>query len=197
MKMKRHELNASSAIKYFERKLNISNALSKQMLVAITSRKGRFFTILPDCIDLNRIYDFDSGGIATGVRERTEIIILKNLNGNNTFYCVFDDVSSGYNELNENELFISVGANYLNEIYYVVGAKEVSRELLSDCFSYSDAIWHSLCIVTGADCSKIIDKKLDLKNIEDICVDATLVVIGAYDGEGYVFWEPSSEFTSC
>ena len=51
----------------------------------------------------------------------------------------------------------------------------------------SNAFWHSLCL-TEADFMNVTDT-LKIEKIKEVCLKTKLVMIGAYDGEGYVFWE--------
>ncbi len=39
----------------------------------------------------------------------------------------------------------------------------------------------------------MVDKELSYKKIQKICQNAELIIIDAYDGEGYVLWEKDGE----
>ena len=55
----------------------------------------------------------------------------------------------------------------------------------------SNAIWHSLCIISENQLNSA-ETILTLEKIKAICMNAKIVIIGAYDGEGYIFWEKAS-----
>ena len=37
--------------------------------------------------------------------------------------------------------------------------------------------------------SEIKNQKLTIKKIKEICLNTKIIIVGAYDGEGYIFWE--------
>ena len=61
-------------------------------------------------------------------------------------------------------------------------------DLVIECLKHSKSFWHSLSVLTTANLSSI-EKRLDFDKIEDRCRQTVLIMVGAYDGEGYVFWE--------
>lgn len=55
----------------------------------------------------------------------------------------------------------------------------------------SIGFWHSLCLLSKTN-EKILDlvnKNLKSSFIYDVCLNAHTIILGAYDIEGYVFWE--------
>lgn len=88
------------------------------------------------------------------------------------------------------ELFHSKGLAYQKEVYYLITKKEISFDTILQCLQYSSAsFWHSLCVLTTANLYNLMKNELNLKVIQEICQRAELLVFGAYDGEGYIFWE--------
>ena len=75
-----------------------------------------------------------------------------------------------------------------NEIYFLLGKNKISEKIILECLRASNSFWHSLCVFTTADFTDVI-KDLTLEKIKEICLSTELVMVGAYDGEGYVFWE--------
>jgi hypothetical protein len=55
------------------------------------------------------------------------------------------------------------------------------------------ALWHHVFILTEIANIDEMGKEITLDNIKEFCKNTQLLVIGAYDGEGYVFWEPGKE----
>ncbi|EFB42295.1 hypothetical protein pah_c012o001 [Parachlamydia acanthamoebae str. Hall's coccus] len=51
------------------------------------------------------------------------------------------------------------------------------------------SFWHSVGVLTEADCFKNDNHTLSLEDIQHICKKTRMILIGAYDGEGYVLWE--------
>ena len=60
---------------------------------------------------------------------------------------------------------------------------------------WSTSFWHSLCVFTTADFTGVT-QTLSLEKIKEICLKTELVMVAAYDGEGYVFWEKNLTNTS-
>ena len=45
---------------------------------------------------------------------------------------------------------------------------------------------------TEADFSNVQPPNLSEEKLKEICTMAKFVIVGAYDGEGYIFWEKTS-----
>lgn len=79
--------------------------------------------------------------------------------------------------------------HYDDEVYYVIKSEIANSLLIDMCLYASQATWHSLCVVTESDIECQTEKTLTIEVINDICNKICLVIAGAYDGEGYVFWK--------
>ncbi|MBX9839321.1 MAG: hypothetical protein K2X69_13530 [Silvanigrellaceae bacterium] len=53
----------------------------------------------------------------------------------------------------------------------------------------TNAIWHSLCVLTTSNCEDFSFLSVSKEKIQEICLMTQMIIVGAYDGEGYVFWE--------
>ncbi len=193
MNARRYELNIDTAFDHFSKKINGSNELSSTVFRLLDLKKnGRFFTILPDGVNIGNIHKFDQGGIFNNSQEEIILFMLKILLSNSDFSFVFDDVLEEYKDLVEYKLFVSNGFCYKTEAYYVIQAKNnPDRDLISECLEAADAEWHCLGVLTSASFDKLKNKELTIAMIRDICVDAKIIMTTAYDGEGYIFWEKS------
>jgi len=192
IKLNQHELNFEQALAYFQYNLADTNILSSALIKLVNFKAGRFFTLLPDTADLKKINEFRYGGMAGGVRDQISSIVLNKLHLDNKLSCIFDDATATFKPEYKDPFFLSYGLVYKTEIYYLVVQKMASNELINQCFCVSNAIWHSLCVLSEIDLSNKKEKNLSSKEIEDVCQLAQLIIVGAYDGEGYVFWEKSS-----
>jgi hypothetical protein len=83
-----------------------------------------------------------------------------------------------------NQLLLS----FKDELYYKILSDKANPEIIKKCLVNSNAFWHSLCVLTDANLVDLSDT-LTLENIREISFKVYLIIIGAYDGEGYVFWE--------
>jgi hypothetical protein len=187
-KNKNFVLEKSKALNYFKFNLNSVNRLSSEVLRVI-SDSGVFFTLLPEDVNDEFVHNFDLGGIAEGMRDLEESQIYEKMQANPRLACVFDDFENEYPKGSTGKLYVKCGLYYKNEIYYTLNNKTVSREILSDCFLASNTMWHSLCLLTETDLTDFVHKEITDEKIKEICAKVHLVMICAYDAEGYVFWE--------
>ncbi len=212
-KLYKHELNFDYALKYFEGELNEVNALSNSLLKIEELKNGKFFTLLPDNANLDKIHDFKIGGILPQLPIEKQIIngkislfswisdinkelaelILKKVNSSDNLICVFDDVS-GNTPIDKNHPCFSDNYSvfYEDEVYYIIKENNISFNLICDCFRASTSFWHSLAIITKANINTF-NKFLTKEIINEVCLKTELIMVGAYDGEGYVFWEKTQQ----
>ena len=72
--------------------------------------------------------------------------------------------------------------------FIIINNKESSESILK-YLNYSSSIWHSLAVCCKKPI-KIPEKPaLSLENLRFISENATLILLEAYDGESYIFWE--------
>ena len=187
--LNRHELNFKVAFAYLNNNLVGANTLSSTLMQFVNFKVGRFFTLLPSDAKLQGINEFNCGGIASGVRDQISSFVLCKMHADNQLSCVFDDVTAIFQPEYKTMLFSSCGLVYKTEIYYLVTGKTASKKIVEQCFLSSNAIWHSLCVLSRVHLMDNIKKNISLHEIETVCQQAYLIIVGAYDGEGYIFWE--------
>jgi hypothetical protein len=209
--LNKHKLDFFPTWKYVQDALDNANTLSLELLSYVNFKDGFFFTLLPPDANIERIYEFESGmvlhqnpeqicfiagekstyAIIPTIRDELSRLILEDIKSKDQLSCIFDDVLHSSNDKFYRNLIFSHGLFYENELYYLIQKNEFSYELIKQCLRASNAFWHSLCILTRANFSNF-KKKMNLEMIKEICITAELILIGSYDGEGYVFWEKSS-----
>lgn len=207
-KLHRYELEYEETWRYVSSNLDGANTLSSEIVDLLSYKKGRFFTLLPTAANLPLLYEFETGGILPQksekdyvidnrkatyseiptIREELADLILKTANKEKLF-CIFDDVLRLANDKNSTNLFKSNGLIYNDEVYYILDRNQIDNELIIKCLDASNAFWHSLGILTKTVTLNFNSKRLDLEMLKNICINAQLIMIGAYDGEGYLFWE--------
>ncbi|MBX9839319.1 MAG: hypothetical protein K2X69_13520 [Silvanigrellaceae bacterium] len=89
--------------------------------------------------------------------------------------------------MQEDDVYKSFGFCYKNEVYYVLN-RNVPVEMVYKCLTYSSAIWHSLSVITKVQPEMFENKELNEDAFGKICQETVLIMLSAYDGEGYVFW---------
>lgn len=208
----KHNLDFFRAKIYVEDVLNGGHTLSKELLNLLDFEKGQFFTLLPTDADLARLHEFSYGWILpqnetkeyidefgrkssfswtpTVLNEISQFIFEEvNLKG---FTCFFEDVVRLPSDPHL-EFFHEYGLLYLNELYYLIDNEHASQESIRSAIGEVNALWHLLFVVTKIETSEILGKEITLNTIKEICRRTQLLVVGAYDGEGFVFWESIEE----
>ena len=207
----RHDLSHEPSLLFFKESLEETNLLSIEALRTVNTQKGSFFTLLPKEANLVNLYQFSEAilpettnqtgpvGNLHGVYTYSEILSLKKEVGEylidlvkkHRFFCIVDDFNSRYNEAQRADLFKKFGKHHENEIYYMLTPENFSQIILLKCLDKSTTFWHSLCILTKArlDSSDVLNKE----DSQEICDKAAYVIVGAYDGEGYIFWERANQ----
>jgi len=207
--LNKHKLNFTTVFKYVQFNLYNVNTLSSELLKFINFNHGNFFTLLPNDANIERLYNFETGlilpqnsekkyvpsegedaySVIPTIRNELSELILKEIKSNNRLSCVFDDVIRSPMDKYHMELFHSHGLFYKNEVYYLLEKSKISKDLIRECLRASNAFWHSLCILTKVDIKSFSSKELSLEKIKDICLQTDLIMLVAYDGEGYILWE--------
>lgn len=185
--IKKYNLDPIITKKFIENNLSNLNELSRLVLQIIDQIEGKFFTFLSEKLTEDQVHDFSTGGKAKNMRKETSRILYDFLTSKKAI-CIFDDINTLPKELDqdfieENDVFICK-----NEIYYLV-EDQASMELIFKYLNYSSAIWHSLCVVSKQSNKFRIKKEQNAKTLESFSKNAILILLEAYDGEGYVFWE--------
>lgn len=211
-KLYKHYLNSEPTLIFFKDCLEETNLLSIEIMRFICSQSGVFFTLLPDDADLAKLHQFQQGILPEMPKQRGSVgnlpgiytyskipsieeelcDYLVNKIKKNRLSCIFDHFNATYNNVDDCKLFESHGRYYEKEVYYLVTPKNVSEQTIIECLYASKTFWHSLCILTESNFHDPIDRALNKEKIQEICLKSRLAIIGAYDGEGYIFWEKSN-----
>ena len=184
-----YSLDSSKAIAYLQDNLEETNALSSAICKYVNFEEGMFYTILRENITDKQLYGFRWGGVGGGVRNRVCGILFTELHDDPELTCIFDDEDGTYEPSYDESSFLKVGAHYKDEIYYIFGEKEASKDFLNECLDASDAFWHSLCVLSKKTYVRNEDLSISETDIIDFAKTANLILVGAYDSEGYVFWK--------
>lgn len=184
------ELDFDSVMKYLDCSLEGANKLTSILMKLNEFRSGHFYTLLPESTVEADIYIFRQGLATKMIKEHTINMVHDYLCCVERLFCIFDDVTST-TPIENYELYEKYGAKFEKEAYYILppGAEKLHK-LIKQCFNVSNAIWHSLCILYRDD-SPHRKMALTEGDMRQICLNAQLIIVGAYDGEGYVFWERS------
>lgn len=209
-KLNKLNLDYERTISYVRDQLSAGNVLSQELLHSLDFGSGQFFTLLPEDANLDKIYDFLDGCILPQNKTHEYIdewgkkcsytwiptlknemsnLLFKKMTSKDSYACIFEDVVRQLGDRHL-EFFDQHGVSYLDEIYYIINKNNTSQELIFSAIGKANALWHLLFILTEIDESNVIGKEITLDNIKKFCKKIRLLVLGAYDGEGYLLWEP-------
>jgi hypothetical protein len=205
--LNKHLLKYELALDFLKESLEGTNILSIELMKFINSNRGQFYTLLPNDADLSHLHDFNSSILKQNpivkhenganwkyqtiptIRDELSTVLMGILGKNKRLACVFDDFNSTYKEGYNDNFYRSYGIRYHSEVYYWLDSSVISKEILLKCLQLSNTLWHSVCLLTEASKEDIVDQQGSLFKIHEICLGMRLALFGAYDGEGYVFWE--------
>lgn len=207
--IKKHILNFDKVIPYVIDRITCDRELSKKILEKIDFKNGSFFTILPEDARIEKIYEFKWGGIIPSIPFGTKTykvegvsdhfhpqqvittdrdcakIVTKFLNISKKNYALVEDYNMEPDSPHvaiENVKMVP----FHKEVYYLLNEKN-SEEDVYITIRGSNIIWHFLMVLMELD--QPISSTLNQADFDRICEKTKFVIIGAYDGEGYVFWE--------
>ncbi len=185
-----YPLEADKTLLYLQQNLENTNSLSTKIYQQTPFEKGSFYTLLGEHISPDQLYEFMHGGVGAKIRNAVLDVVKKELQEHPDLICVFDNINGpSYEEALKQGKLLEVDVQCGEEIYSIVTKKTSSDKLLKLCFSYSNACWHSLCVLSKA--SPIIreNRSITEADLISIAQEAYLVIAGAYDGESFVFWK--------
>lgn len=207
-KLNKYPLHFKPAKEYVVGELEDVNILSSQLLNLLNFDNGKFFVLLPHNANLEDLYNFKNGGILQQFPKEKQFIngrlstyswipdinielselILKEIESRKNLCCMIDKVTGEASETCYKTYFQANPLFYDNEVYFLIQKENASNDLILKCLKASTSFWHSLGIFSNADFTDIF-KTINLEKINEVCLKTELVMVGAYDGEGYVFWE--------
>ncbi len=211
-KLLRHQLEFEKARQYAEEQLDCGYPLSNELKNRLILENGNFFTLLPEDANLNQLYDFFGGlilpqnetinqfdkvtGKIVGSFTRvptvdTEVakLIYEELITRKGYACIFEDVQQELTSPHL-EFFYQYGFSFSAQLCYFINKENSSLEGIQSGIAESYAIWHQLFFLTKIDFLNIPGQKIEIQTIQNFIQNIQLLCLGAYDGEGFIFWEP-------
>lgn len=202
MSLNKYALDFDAAIAFCRQQLSSGLTLSKKLLEKIDFKKGNFFTLLPDEAKIERLDKFSQGGILPSLDKDENSKYSNFWPRPNSDHAVIDFI---YRYLTEDELHTTVlehiiakptdrslkleGVDlviYQDEVYYFLESN-ITNETVEKAVSKVKEVWHFVAVLSHGiqyHVAKFSDGDFDI-----ICEGIDYLVFGAYDGEGYIFWE--------
>lgn len=189
---------------YLIEQLKDGNTLAQIVLENLCLDKGRFLALLHPSADKNLIYNFRSGGILPknplepvvfrgnfySGRKKVDscqelALYLRNiLNAENC--CYFDDQMHQREDLIAKK-YKTETLYYNEELYLFLQKEKFSTEKSKEIIQYVDAQWYYMNVISQE--KPGINQEVSIEKLQKIVFSTTHIVVGAYDGEGYLIWE--------
>lgn len=185
----RHPLNCEKALAFLKSNLDDLNMLSIAVYEHVKFEEGQFYTYAKKNLTQKQLHEFTLGGIGFSTRYMIEDMVFHQLTCNKNYSGIFDSFEETYDPNDFDPLFSTVGAHYKNEVYYIVSYQTLSQEIIQQCFKESFIIWHALCILSDIKFSSNKDYSIEPSTFVNFAKKAQIIILGAYDGEGYIIWE--------
>lgn len=201
-----HQLEFERTFSYFKEILEGGNELSLEILQITNFNQGNFYTLLPQNADFSKIYNFYEGHIlnygeqinnnkfewVVNLDKKICDFIYNKIKESESLACVFEEVIRNKNDHLSDEITASCSAFFTEKnVYYFLNSNSLSYSLINSCISNANSIWHFLCVLTDYQYN-MKKKEIDLADIHNIVLGAHIIIVGAYDREGYVIWEKMS-----
>lgn len=187
-------------LEWVEAELAVDTLLSRKM-PKIEFDKGVFWTFAPAGMDAEKLYRFSEGGILPAEAKDSFILYHSDYRIERKNSCIdeltcylaslcnradvsaylFDDVMARSDDAHLNDF------SYIekDEVFHILDAQLGAEEDIKELTISTNSSWHFLCVGLERSCSFPIMSGAFEKLPEAI----TILVLGAYDGEGFVIWE--------
>lgn len=178
-------LAKEKAIEHILNVLDFDNSLCQFVKSQIDLSIGSIFSVVPTDLNIEDIADF-SWGFGKGSDRLLPDRILNTLKLNADAVAVFDDVMGSAENVSSHGSCITNN----DEIYHWIIGSDASELKLKDLIGETGVSWHFLCVIFELD--KAIDIKNSITNSKyELFKNILELVVGAYDGEGYIHWSPN------
>lgn len=207
-KIKKHKLDLNKTLPYFLDHIKCGKTLSERVCQTIDFTEGSFFTVLPETALLDKLFDFNDGGIIPSVpsgEDNYQIHAYAEPFHPKKIITMDQECSEFIAEfLSKSPQNLAVVENYMldpqspyvdvehvkmtpfgSEVYYFLNKGNSLNEIYQT-IRKSSQVWHFLTVLTKL--KEGAPSVLTDLTIDSICENVRSVIAGAYDGEGYIFW---------
>jgi hypothetical protein len=180
------------ANEYFVSALSYGHELDQQLLKKLDIDRGEIAAYLPRDYENRNIYQFSGGGIAK--RDHSIECIISTIQdhliakGNNV--CLIEDALSLPLDDFEKQQGVAV-LSFQNEVYFYLENKYTHKNIIEYALTEAEQPNFFVCILTSKpsdDFMSIQDVSISNDKIEGLAIRTEKIILGAYDGEGYLIW---------
>lgn len=204
----------NDAINYVMKHLSYGHAISKTVLNKLDIQNGQIIVGLPEYANWEKVNDLEHGGILPAV-DRSKWRTISGENGKTYtmeliprfFPFIVDNIKSFLMKSSTN-LCILENANasptdwalkniqsiiwtFQSEVYHILGKGEQSQSEIEKTIKESESLWTWIGFLTsfpGIDSYPIVKKEISMDIIMILAGNVEKILVGAYDGEGFLVW---------
>ncbi len=204
MKWLQIPLNHKTASQYFIEQLRDGNTLAQNLLQLL--EKGHYMALLHPSADKSLIYNFRSGGILPqnslepvtfrgkvypGRRRANSYLELALYleNAMNSQACCYFDDQMHRREDSISKQYETATLYYNKELYLFLQSMKFSFEHLKKMIQHVNAQWYYMNVISKE--GPGTTHEISIEKLQRIAASTTHIVIGAYDGEGFLVWKRS------
>ena len=182
-----------AAREYVKEVLNVNNALCRCLssCIDLEANKNVYFSYLPEGTFPSDIKDFSRGGVFQNAAS-TELAeyLWDKLNNEKYLVILFDDVMA---KQSDDYLHIEESAKFFinQEVYHYVNNTNGSEKKILDLIYATGVSWHFLAVILKDNNLQYIHKNINKLPSDCICQNLSEIIIGAFDGEGYIHFVKS------
>ncbi len=201
-------LKFEQTFRYVTDQLQDGHTLARELLMNLDFKEGSFFALLHPSADRTKIHEFQAGGILAvnpledvffqgglypGRKKAHSVhqlaLYLKSILQPGQS-CFFEDMVHHRSDPIRSEIKKYI-FYFHEEVYLYIKEGEFSQEIAEKMIHYSDAQWYYMNIISETNSG--FDLNVTSEQLQNIALKATLIVIGAYDMEGFVVWKRFSD----
>lgn len=209
--LKRVKLNGQ-AVKYIKQQLLLGNSLAHQLLKLQNLDSGNVITYLPQNVTAKRITNFNEPILKKPSKKMHRQIVAKDgskwtvvpkpnmdeslvnliieyLAENKNKVCIFEDAL-----LRSTDPWVTKADTHLvfynNEVYHIILNHKSEKKQILQIIRRARS-WLFIGVLTSIDMEAVQKQKKGFIAIDDIYIlakETKKIIIGAYDGEGYLIW---------
>ncbi len=196
-----------AAIAYMKKAMGDGLSLSKQVLQALDLSRGHIYTMLPDGVDTDLIRDYSVGGFTcnyadrkngvvqvTTIDEHVITLIRSFLAKSGNPVCLFDATLLELDFPTVRR--IRTHAIFQKEVYLYLGPgqntlDQIGTIMYSSAGSYPPVL-ASLAVLSSEGVCILRSGRLSLQFLRETAEATEHIIVGAFDGEGYLIWDKVS-----
>lgn len=206
-----HELKFDQTETHFKEYLDGRHSLADALRKSIDFTQGHFYTFLTEDADLSKIYKFEIGHILppnpiediyveslgktfkgeriNSIKEELSDFIYQKITNSSLSFLAEDLLRTPKDP--HIDLYHKIGLSFRNEIFYLVTQENLTKELVVATLKKCSH-WQFVSSLFDMNGIEFKNKKISKNDFLKICSNTRLIIIGAYDGEGYLIWEKNS-----